>query len=381
MMENTNLFNLPSKQTFSPLVVKLHFVACVGVSVGLVLLLLSISWLYWGLRQRKLIKLKEKFFEQNGGFLLQQQLSRHNGSVETTQIFTAEELKKATDNYSENRILGQGGQGTVYKGILPENKIVAIKKSKIIDRSQIEQFINEVIILSQVNHRNVVKLFGCCLETQVPMLVYEFVTNGTLFEHIHNTDNSSTLQWQLRLQIAAEIAGALSYLHSAASTPIIHRDIKSTNVLLDNNYMAKVSDFGASRLIPLDHTQLTTLVQGTLGYLDPEYFQSSQLTEKSDVYSFGVLLAELLTGKKALSFDRSEEERNLAMHFVLSVKDNRLFEILDRRVVYEGNAEQLMEVAMLVKRCLRLKGEERPTMKEVAIELEGLKVVEKALHV
>uniref|UniRef100_A0A2N9IK48 Protein kinase domain-containing protein n=1 Tax=Fagus sylvatica TaxID=28930 RepID=A0A2N9IK48_FAGSY len=192
-------------------------------------------------------------------------------------------------------------------------------------------------------------VLGCCLETQVPMLVYEFVTNGTVFEHIHNIDHSSTLQWQLRLQIAVETAGALSYLHFAASTPIIHRDIKSTN--------------------------LTTLVQGTLGYLDPEYLQSSQLTEKSDVYSFGVLLAELLTGKKALSFDRPEEERNLAMHFVLSMKENRLFEILDPRVVNEGNAEQLMEVAMLVKRCLRLKGEERPTMKEVAIELEGLKAI------
>uniref|UniRef100_A0A2N9HKI4 Protein kinase domain-containing protein n=1 Tax=Fagus sylvatica TaxID=28930 RepID=A0A2N9HKI4_FAGSY len=344
-----------------------------GVSVSLTLLLLGISWLYWGIRQRKLIKLKEKFFEQNGGIMLRQQLSKHNESVETTRIFTAEELKKATDNYNENRILGQGGQGTVYKGILRENKIVAIKKSKIIDQSQIEQFINEVIILSQVNHRNVVKLLGCCLETQVPMLVYEFVTNGTVYEHLHNIDHSSTLQWQLRLQIAVETAGALSYLHFAASTPIIHRDIKSTNVLLDNNYTAKVSDFGASRLVPLDHTQLTTLVQGTLGYLDPEYFQSSQLTEKSDVYSFGVLLAELLTGKKALSFDRPEEERNLAMHFVLSMKENRLFEILDPRVVNGGNPEQLMEVAMLVKRCLRLKGEERPTMKEVAIELEGLK--------
>ena len=381
MMENTNLFNLPSKQTLSSLIVNLQFVACVGVSVTLILSLLGISWLYWGLRQRKLIKLKEKFFEQNGGILLRQQLSKHNESIETTRIFTAEELKKATDNYNENRILGQGGQGTVYKGILTKNKIVAIKKSKIIDRSQIEQFINEVIILSQVNHRNVVKLLGCCLETQVPMLVYEFVTNGTVFEHIHNTDHSSTLQWQLRLQIAVETAGALSYLHFAASTPIIHRDIKSTNVLLDDNYTAKVSDFGASRLVPLDHTQLTTLVQGTLGYLDPEYFQSSQLTEKSDVYSFGVLLAELLTGKKALSFDRPEKERNLAMHFVLSMKENRLFEILDPRVVNEGNADQLMEVAMLVKRCLRLKGEERPTMKEVAIELEGLKAMEKALCV
>ena len=236
-------------------------------------LVLGISWLYWGLKRRKLIKLKEKFFKQNGGFLLQQQLSKHNGSIETTQIFAAEELEKATNNYHENRILGQGGQGTVYKGILSDNRIVAIKKSRTIDRSQIEQFINEVIVLSQVNHRHVVKLLGCCLETQVPMLVYEFVTNGTLFNHIHHTDHSSTLQWQLRLQIATETAGALSYLHFAASTPIIHRDIKSTNVLLDDNYIAKVSDFGALRLIPLDQTQLTTLVQGTLGYLDLKYLQ------------------------------------------------------------------------------------------------------------
>ena len=313
--------------------------------------------------------------------MLQQQLSRHKEFVETTRIFTAKELMKATNNYHENRILGLGGQGTRYKGILSDNRIVAIKKSRTIDRSQIEQFINEVIVLSQVNHRHVVKLLGCCLETQVPMLVYEFVTNGTLFNHIHHTDHSSTLQWQLRLQIATETAGALSYLHFAASTPIIHRDIKSTNVLLDDNYIAKVSDFGASRLVPLDQTQLTTLVQGTLGYLDPEYFQSSQLTEKSDVYSFGVLLAELLTGKKALSFDRPEAERNLAMHFVLAMKENRLFEILDRRVLNEGNAEHVMEVAMLVKRCLSLKGEERPTMKEVALELEGLKAMEKPPHV
>ena len=340
-------------------------------------LALGIFWLYWGLKRRKLIKLKEKFFKQNGGFLLQQQLSKHNGSIETTQIFAAEELEKATNNYHENRILGQGGQGTVYKGILPNNKIVAIKKSKIIDQSQVKQFINEVSILSQINHRNVVKLLGCCLETEVPLLVYEFVTNGTLFNHIHKTDHSSTLQWQLRLQIAVETAGALSYLHSAASTPIIHRDIKSTNVLLDDNYTAKVSDFGASRLVPLDHTQLTTLVQGTLGYLDPEYLHSSQLTEKSDVYSFGVLLAELLTGMKALSFERPEEERNLAMHFVSSMNESRLFEILDQRMLNEGNVEQLNEVAMLTKRCLKVKGEERPTMKEVAMELEGLKAMTK----
>ena len=137
---------------------------CAGLFI-LLALLLGYSWIYWGLKRRKLIKLKEKFFEQNGGLLLKQQLSNHQMSVETTKIFTTEELKKATNNYDESRILGQGGYGTVYKGVLLDNTMVAIKKSKIGDQSQIEQFINEMIVLTQINHRNVVKLFGCCLET------------------------------------------------------------------------------------------------------------------------------------------------------------------------------------------------------------------------
>nr|DAD42619.1 TPA_asm: hypothetical protein HUJ06_000849 [Nelumbo nucifera] len=293
--------------------------------------------------------------------------------METANVFTAEELEKATNNYETIRILGRGGYGTVYKGILPDNRLVAIKKSKIVDETQIEQFINEVIILSQINHRNVVKLLGCCLETEVPLLVYEFVTNGTLFHHIHEEGSKSSLSWEKRLSIAAQTASALAYLHSAASPPIIHRDIKSTNILLDDNYMAKVSDFGASRLVPLNQTQFTTLVQGTMGYLDPEYFHTSQLTEKSDVYSFGVVLVELLTGRQALSFDRPEQERNLAIHFVTLMKEDKVDEILEDRVVNECSRDQLREVTMLAKRCLKLNGEERPTMKEVAIELEGLR--------
>lgn len=177
------------------------------------------------------------------------------------------------------------------------------------------------------------------------------------------------------MRIAKETAGVLAYLHSAASTPIIHRDVKSTNILLDRNLTAKVSDFGASRIVPLDRSQITTLVQGTLGYLDPEYFHTSQLTDKSDVYSFGVVLAELLTGKKALSFSRPEKDRNLAVYFFSSIKEGQLLHILDKSID-EANIEQLKEVAHIAERCLRVKGEERPTMKEVAMELEGILVIE-----
>ncbi|CAI9099599.1 OLC1v1036447C1 [Oldenlandia corymbosa var. corymbosa] len=343
-----------------------------GLGFGLLSLLMAVTWLYLGVKRRKILRLREKFFQKNGGMLLRQQLSSNEGGVESTKIFTAEELQKATNNYADERILGRGGYGTVYKGILSDKRIVAIKKSRLMDESQIEQFINEVVILTQVNHRNVVKLLGCCLEAEVPLLVYEYVSNGTLFHHIQHS-RMSWMSWDNRLRIAAETASALSYLHSAASKPIIHRDVKSANILLDEYYTAKISDFGASRLIPLDQTQVTTLVQGTLGYLDPEYFRTSQLTEKSDVYSFGLVLAEIVTGKKPLCMERSEEERNLATFLIMSMKENRLFQVLDPRVVREGTLEQLQQIAELVKSCVSLNGADRPTMKEVAMELEGLK--------
>ncbi|XP_077215970.1 wall-associated receptor kinase 5-like [Tasmannia lanceolata] len=347
-----------------------------GVCVRLLFLLISSSWIHLGLRKRKLIKLKEQFFQQNRGLLLQEQISSHESVTNTAKIFTGEELRRATDNYDQNRIIGRGGYEKVYKGILSDHRIVAIKKSRATDGIQIEQFINENSILLQITHRNVVKLLGCCLETEVPLLVYEFIYNGTLFHHVHDKGRASSISWENRLRIASEAAGALAYLHSATSLPIIHKDVKSTNILLDENYTAKVSDFGASKLIPLDYSEITTLVEGTLGYFDPEYFQTSQLTEKSDVYSFGVVLLELLTGEQPVSSDRSEKERNLAMYFISSMKENRLFEILEKRVVDEGRIEQIYAVADLAKRCLRMRGEEWPTMKEVVVELDGLRRLE-----
>ncbi|KAK9073081.1 hypothetical protein SSX86_007403 [Deinandra increscens subsp. villosa] len=340
---------------------------------GFVAILSGLIGVFFGIRKRKLNKLREKFFQQNGGVFLKQKLNAP-GTSDAVIMFTTQQLRKATENYSEDQIVGRGGYGVVYKGILPDKRVVAIKKSKVVDSTQSEQFINEVLILTQVIHRNVVKLLGCCLEEEVPVLVYEFISNNTLFYHIHDRSGGmSWLSWESRLRVAIEAASALGYLHSQAATPIIHRDVKSTNILLDENYTTKISDFGASRLVPLDHDQVTTLVQGTLGYLDPEYFHTSQLTDKSDVYSFGVVLAELITGQKPLSANRTDDDKNLATYFVKAMKENRLFEIVEPRVLREGTLEQLQAAGDLVKRCLNLHGNDRPNMKEVAMELEGLK--------
>uniref|UniRef100_A0A6N2KFI8 Protein kinase domain-containing protein n=1 Tax=Salix viminalis TaxID=40686 RepID=A0A6N2KFI8_SALVM len=284
-------------------------------------------------------KLQKKYFKRNGGLLLQEQLSSGEVNVEKIKMFPSKELDKATDHYNANRTLGQGGQGTVYKGMLADGKIVAVKKSK----------------------------------TELPLLVYEFIPNGTLFQFLHDPNEEFPLTWEIRLRIAAEVAGALFYLHSAASIAIFHRDIKSTNILLDEKYRAKVADFGTSRSVSVDQTHVTTLVQGTFGYLDPEYFQSSQFTDKSDVYSFGVVLVELLTGQKAISFTRSEEQgRSLATYFLMTMESNCLFDILDPQVVKQGKKEDVLMVASLARSCLRLNGKERPTMKEVTMVFERI---------
>ncbi|XP_056171473.1 wall-associated receptor kinase-like 1 [Syzygium oleosum] len=345
----------------------------VGAGVGALVLCIFLWRLYKYIKKRKEIKLKEKYFKRNGGLLLKSELSSPEGNVEKSKLFNSKDLEKATDNFNDDRILGQGGQGTVYKGMLTDGKIVAIKKSKVIDEGKVEQFINEVLILSQINHRNVVKLLGCCLETEVPLLVYEFISNGTLYQYLHDPNQEFHVTWDTRLRIATEIAGALFYLHSAASIPIYHRDIKSTNILLDEKYRAKVADFGTSKSVSLDQTHVTTLVRGTFGYLDPEYFQSSQFTDKSDVYSFGVVLVELLTGQKPISSLREQEGRSLATYFIISMEENRLFDIVDAQVLKEGNKEEIASVANLAKRCLNLNGRNRPAMKEVAVELEGIR--------
>ncbi|XP_027932516.1 wall-associated receptor kinase-like 1 [Vigna unguiculata] len=355
----------------SPSHLTISVIKGISISFGSIILLL-ILWRVFKVTKKTIVKKwREKFFKKNGGLLLQQRLSSGEINVDKVKLFSLKELQKATDNFNANRVLGKGGQATVYKGMLIDGTIIAVKKFKV--QGKIEEFINEFVILSQINHRNVVKLLGSCLETKIPLLVYEFIPNGNLFEYLHQQNEDLPMTWEMRLRIATEVAGALFYLHSAASQPIYHKDIKSTNILLDEKYRAKVADFGTSRMISIDVTHLTTVVQGTFGYLDPEFFQTSQFTEKSDVYSFGVVLVELLTGQKPITLLSQEEAKSLASYFIMCVEENCVFDIIDERVMKEGEKDHIMKVVNLASQCLKLNGKRRPTMREITLELEGIR--------
>ena len=343
----------------------------VSISFGSIILLIILMRALKGTKKTIVEKYRKRMFKRNGGLLLQQKLSSGEVNGDKVKLFSLNELEKATDNFNTNRVVGKGGQATVYKGMLINGTIIAVKKFKV--QGKIEEFINEFVILSQINHRNVVKLLGSCLETEIPLLVYEFIPNGNIFEYLHQQNEDLPMTWDIRLRIATEVAGALFYLHSVASQPIYHKDIKSTNILLDEKYRAKVADFGTSRMISIDVTHLTTVVQGTFGYLDPEYFQTSQFTEKSDVYSFGVVLVELLTGQKPITLLSSEEAKSLASYFIMCVEQDCVFDVIDERVMKEGDKNHIMEVVNLANRCLELNRKRRPTMKEVTLELEGIR--------
>ncbi|KAM0942883.1 putative protein kinase RLK-Pelle-WAK family [Dioscorea sansibarensis] len=245
-----------------------------------------------------------------------------------------------------------------------------------------KDFINELFILSRLRHKNVVKLLGCCLETEVPLLVFEFIPNGTLADHLHVRRSSSSLSWENRLRIVTEISGALAYLHCHASIFVFHRDVKSSNILLDNNFTAKMSDFGASRSILVDESAsggsgLVTLVQGTLGYLDPEYYHTGKLNHKNDVYSFGVILVEILTGKSPVSFTGPEQHTNLCSWFVSALKKKCLTKIVEPHIIGKETRRQIEAVAKIAETCLRLRGDDRPTMKEVEMALVSLNCSDK----
>ncbi|KAL6899296.1 hypothetical protein ACP4OV_005954 [Aristida adscensionis] len=321
--------------------------------------------------KEKLAKEKERLFKENGGLILYQKIL--SKQVDTVIIYTVEELEKVTNNFDKSRELGRGGHATVYKGILEDNKAVAVKRSKIMNVAETKEFVQEIIILSQINHKHVVRLLGCCLEVEVPILVYEFIPNGTLFHLIHGDHSKQPVSLEVRLRIAQESAEALAYMHLSTNRPIVHGDVKSLNILIGENYEGKVTDFGASRMLPKDSVQFMAIVQGTMGYLDPEYLQEQKLTDKSDVYSFGVVLLELIAGKKAIISEGPEKGKGLASVFLEAMRENRAEEILDPSIIGKGMAELLHEVAELARQCLSMTGKERPSMTQVADKLKAIR--------
>uniref|UniRef100_J3LZL5 Protein kinase domain-containing protein n=1 Tax=Oryza brachyantha TaxID=4533 RepID=J3LZL5_ORYBR len=347
----------------------------IGLIIGVIagfLALMSIAFCrHMIIQRRKLNKIKQEYFRQHGGTLLFERMKSEKGLAFT--VFSEAELIHATNNFDKSRIIGQGGHGTVYKGMVKDDMQVAIKRCALIDERQKKEFGQEMLILSQINHKNIVKLLGCCLEVEVPMLVYEFIPNGTLFELIHRKNQGLQISFGTLLRIAHEAAEGLHFLHSYASPPILHGDVKTANILLDKNHMAKVSDFGASILAPSDKEQFVTMVQGTCGYLYPEYMQTCQLTDKSDVYSFGVIILEILTGEVPLKLVGPEMQRSLSSVFLSAMKENNLDSVLASHVKGQESMELIRGLAELAKQCLDMCGSNRPSMKEIADELGRLR--------
>ncbi|KAF5463891.1 hypothetical protein F2P56_014018 [Juglans regia] len=290
-------------------------------------------------------------------------------------LYPYREIERATNCFSERQRLGTGAFGTVYAGKLQDDEWVAIKKIKYRDTNSIDQVLNEIKLLSSVSHPNLVRLLGCCIEEGEQILVYEFMPNGTLSEHLQR-ERGNGLPWTIRLTIAAETAHAIAYLHSAMNPPIYHRDIKSSNILLDHSFKSKVADFGLSRLGMTETSHISTAPQGTPGYVDPQYHQNFHLSDRSDVYSFGVVLLEIITALKVVDFGRPPSEVNLAALAIDRIGRDCVDEIIDPFLEPHRDAWTLYsvhKVAELAFRCLAFHSEMRPSMVEVAEELEHIR--------
>lgn len=290
-------------------------------------------------------------------------------------LYPYREIERATNCFSEKQMLGTGAFGTVYAGKFQNDEWVAIKKIKYRDTNSIDQVLNEIKLLSSVSHQNLVRLLGCCIEEGEQILVYEYMPNGTLSQHLQR-ERSKGLPWTIRLTIASETANAIAYLHSAMNPPIYHRDIKSSNILLDHSFKSKVADFGLSRLGLMESSHISTAPQGTPGYVDPQYHQNFHLSDKSDVYSFGVVLVEIITALKVVDFTRPQSEVNLAALAIDRIGKGCVDEIVDPFLEPNRDAWTLYsvhKVAELAFRCLAFHSDMRPSMMEVAEELDHIR--------
>lgn len=317
-------------------------------------------------------------------------LSRHSSSIpppspvlsfgSSQTMFTYEELAMATSGFAKTNILGQGGFGFVRKGVLPNGKEIAVKSlrnnSGQGERNNSGQgereFRAEVETISRVHHRHLVSLVGYTITGSERLLVYEFVPNNTLEFHLHGKGQPG-MDWSTRLKVAVGAAKGLAYLHEDCHPRIIHRDIKAANILLDNNFQAKVADFGLAKFATEADTHVSTRVMGTLGYLAPEYMSTGKLTDKSDIYSFGVVLLELITGRRPV--DRTQKDQNLVEWarplLTIAIDDEKFEFLVDPRLQNSYKHSEMAQTVYCAASCVRKSAKRRPLMSQVVRALEG----------
>ncbi|GMI87819.1 hypothetical protein like AT1G69910 [Hibiscus trionum] len=324
-------------------------------------------------------KLKSQSIEEDPTTLF---LHRHRAASLLPPAFTFEELESSTNGFDPKRKIGDGGFGSVYLGQLHDNRIVAVKylhKNNQSDKGLSTKFFcNEILILSSINHSNLVKLHGYCSDPRGLLLVYDYVPNGTLADHLHGSPKPS-LTWRVRVEMALQIASAIEYLHFSVVPPIVHRDITSSNIFVEKDMRIKVGDFGLSRLLAFPENSslksdfVWTGPQGTPGYLDPDYHRSFRLTEKSDVYSFGVVLLELISGLKAVDQRREKRDMALADLVVSKIQMGLLHQVVDPVLILGGEATEGVDaVAELAFRCVAADKDDRPDAREIVGELKRI---------
>ncbi|XP_059461738.1 serine/threonine-protein kinase ZRK3-like [Corylus avellana] len=331
----------------------------------------------------KLIKRKDKeeetSFMKNGGLLLEELITFCNGKSNPIRNFSAEELRKATNNYDPRQRLLEAGDFEFYKGSL-EDRLISVKvypeeRIVVIRDKALECIIKDIVIGSQMSvHKNVLKLLGCCLETKLPIIVYEFVGGENLFQCIRPIDRvSQPLPWKCRLRIAMGIANAIAYLHTAFSRPVVHRDIKSPTIILDEEKVARLIDFSLSISIPEGQLRAEDAVRGRMGIGDPEYCTTGHVTEKSDVFHFGVFLLVLLAGWMLDTQQSIYSESSLPGFLKPYDEQNRLIEIVDPALLEERiDEEQFLAFARLGLSCLCEIGEDRPGIIDAAKQLRRI---------